>query len=98
MLGTVKGFMDQYPEQFHKGERPADRYERRIEKLEDEKAAAAAPPAVMAPANVSLNIDGRQLAQSVITWMQQIYSQPMQAPSADGLVSPYAPDHNFPDK
>lgn len=111
-----------------KGERPADRYERRIarehaetssvlsaawaflkqqanekhesagERYERRIAAGhanAAPQAKLAPLSLSLNIDGRSLAEAL---SKTPYSFTTQAPAADGMNQYFSGDHNTTDK
>jgi hypothetical protein len=56
-------------------------------------------PGVDAPraqqASFLLNVDGRQLAQSVIDHIESIYGQATGAPSADGMSSPFGVDRQF---
>ncbi len=69
-----------------------------------ERAASAAsqPPLqvqqVRQPVNLSLNIDGRTLAQAVSEILSSYYTFATQAPAADGLGQYYSGDHNFPSK
>jgi hypothetical protein len=57
-----------------------------------------APQAVMAPISLSLNIDGRIMAQALSTALLGMSGFPTQAPSADGMGQFYGGDHNYPDK
>ena len=51
----------------------------------------------MPPISLSLNLDGRTLAQAMSTAIAVYNGFPLQAPSADGLGQHYSGDHNFPD-
>jgi hypothetical protein len=101
LLGTAESFMKQQEHDRKDGggrayERPGDQYEQRIEKLKESSAAPA--KATLAPIALSLNIDGRQLAESVSTALATLNALPTQAPAADGMGQFYGGDHNYPDK
>ncbi len=53
---------------------------------------------VMQPLSLSLNIDGRTLAEAVSTALSAMYGIPGQAPAADGMGQVYSGDHKYPDK
>jgi hypothetical protein len=102
VLGAAEAYMGEHGDGDKKsplaaGERPADRYARRIENLRSRNESAA-PKAVLQPLSLNLNIDGRTLAQSISTAMGDLYGFPSQAPAADGAGQHYSGDHNFPDK
>jgi hypothetical protein len=49
------------------------------------------------PMSISLNVDGRTLAQAVSDQLEQLYGFPTGAPSPDGSGRFFAGDHNFVD-
>ena len=76
-----------------KHETAGERYERRIGKHAG--TAAAAPQAKLAPLALTINLDGRTLAEALSkSW----YSFPTQAPAADGSSQFFSGDHNTTDK
>lgn len=98
VLGTAEGYMGEHGNADKKsalaaGERPADRYARRIENLRTQNEQAA-PKAVMQPLSLNLNIDGRTLAQAMSTAILGLYGFPTAAPAADGMDSYSAGDHH----
>lgn len=54
-------------------------------------------PAKANPISLSLNIDGRTLAQTISDQLEQLYGFPTGAPSPDGSGRYFAGDHNFAD-
>ena len=47
------------------------------------------------PTTLSLNVDGRTLAQAMSTALSEFHMFPGQAPSADGMGQHFAGDHGF---
>jgi hypothetical protein len=86
--GVLAGAHDYMAQQHDAKERPGDRYQHRIERLEKAK---------VPPVTLNLNIDGRALAQATSTAMGDLTSFPTGAPSADGMGQFYSGDHNYPD-
>jgi hypothetical protein len=85
VLGTAESFMKEDQARREQGlrayERPGDRYQRRIDKLNESN---AAPKAVLPPISLSLNIDGRSLAQAVSDELGELHEHATGAPAANG--------------
>lgn len=89
LLGAVVGLLKSQADEKH--ENAGARYERRMA----EHKAGGAPQAKLAPLALTLNIDGRTLAEALSkSW----YSFPTQAPAADGMGQYFSGDHNTTDK
>ena len=89
LLGAVLGILRSQAAEKH--ETAGERYERRIAK----QAGNAAPEAKLAPLALTINLDGRTLAQAMSnSW----YSFPTQAPAADGMSRFFSGNHNTTDK
>jgi hypothetical protein len=67
-------------------ERPADRRERRLQKLEDEQRAGAGTRALVPPIHLNLNIDGRALAAAVSEQQASQSKYDTSAPDANGTA------------
>jgi hypothetical protein len=94
-LGAAEAYMEQ--NRGAKYERPGDRYEERIERLRKEHSSDAgttAPKATLQPIALSLNINGRELAQAVSTALATLNEYPTGAPAADGMSRHFSGDHN----
>jgi hypothetical protein len=76
-----------------KHETAGARYERRM--AEHRAAAGGAPQAKLAPLALTINLDGKTLAQAM---SQSWYAFPTQAPAADGSSQFFSGDHNTTDK
>lgn len=85
VLGTAESFMKEDQHRREQGlrayERPGDAYQRRIDKLKESN---AAPKAVFPPISLSLNVDGRALAQAVSEELGQLHEHATGAPAANG--------------
>ncbi|MDR6303970.1 hypothetical protein GGQ85_001669 [Nitrobacter vulgaris] len=89
LLAAVVGMLKSQAAEKH--ETAGERYERRIAK----QAGNAAPQAKLAPLALTINLDGKTLAQAM---SQSWYSFPTQAPAADGSSQFFSGDHNTTDK
>jgi hypothetical protein len=100
-LGAAEGFMEEYAKA-HAGEKkrlPVDLYNERMERFNKQRSDAGKPSqATLAPISLSLNIDGRMIAQSLSTAFAAMYGLPTGAPAADGMGQGYSGDHNFSSK
>jgi hypothetical protein len=77
-----------------KHETAGARYERRMA----EHKAAEAPQAKLPPISLSINLDGRTLAEALSRSYAARTSFPIQAPAADGSAMFFSGDHNTTDK
>jgi hypothetical protein len=102
VLGTAEGFMENYSKaQGAKQDRKTtDEFVKALRENNAGAAAGAPAQAVMSttPISLSLNVDGRVLAEAISTAMGDLYGFPRQAPAADGTGQFYSGDHNYPDK
>ena len=51
-------------------------------------------PAALPPISLSINLDGRTLAQAVSSSIATLHDFPTGAPAADGMAQPFSGDHN----
>jgi hypothetical protein len=105
VIGGVIGGAEGVAEQYMKNQQEQDRKAGgRLEQMYAPRlrlggAPDAAPKVTLSPSiALSLNIDGRQLAESVSTALATLNALPTQAPAADGMGQFYGGDHNYPDK
>ncbi|WMT77452.1 hypothetical protein [Bradyrhizobium sp. Ash2021] len=59
---------------------------------------SVAPKATLAPIALTINLDGKPLAEAISTAQASLSEHPLQAPAADGMGQHYGGDHNWPDK
>jgi hypothetical protein len=91
VLSAALAFLQNQAAEKH--ETAGARYERRM--AEHRAAAGGAPQAKLAPLALTINLDGRTLAEALSkSW----YSFPTQAPAADGSTQFFSGDHNTTDK
>ncbi|WP_407146234.1 hypothetical protein [Bradyrhizobium sp. ORS 86] len=102
VAGVAAGFMESYAKEQAKTQ-DSKTTEDFVEALKraNQGAVLGAPgvaPQASRPISLSLNIDGRTLAQAVSDVLQSYYTFATQAPGADGTGQYYSGDHNFPSK
>jgi hypothetical protein len=102
VAGGVEGIAEQYMRQREHDlkEGGRDRVEEMFRprlRLGGERSEAA-PKVTTSPIALSLNIDGRTLAETIGTMLTKFGEFPTQAPAADGLGQHYGGDHNWGEK
>jgi hypothetical protein len=106
VLGAAEGYMEQQAAEAAKAKKEGGRaYERYQGNILNQvpgfgmgPTSAAPQKATLAPIALTLNIDGRQLAESVSTALATLSAFPTQAPAFDGHGLPVGGDQNFSDK
>jgi hypothetical protein len=93
VAGGVYGVAEQY---YREQAAKLDSKDASVQKAGDVTRALAA--GAMPPISLSLNIDGRTLAQAMSDVLQSYYTFATGAAAADGVNQYYSGDHNFPSK
>jgi hypothetical protein len=95
-VGAAEAYMKQQGAQQDKKE--TDEFVRALRDAGTTGTAGSPKQVTMAPISLSLNIDGRTLAEAMSTALMGMYGFPQGAPAADGMSQFYSGDHNYPDK